>query len=276
MKHLRMVSVLTWLRFFPTASAVAAGLAAPTALVAQDLAPESVADMIYKVGVIDPLNNPNALAHAAVLERDGTRRRFDISLREGRLPSATYSWTKTSATTATLRLTGAEVVSRLEIIFSAAGRGTYREIREGSSLISTGEFRLAPVPREPSPPLLNLSTRVTLAAGQTAIQGFVVEGPAPRRVLVRAIGPSLAQFGVSNAAANPALTVFRGAAQIAANTGWGGAPSLAAVFTAVGAFALPAASRDSAVVLTLEPGSYTAHARVDTAGEVLLEVYFVN
>jgi hypothetical protein len=76
--------------------------------------------------------------------------------------------------------------------------------------------------------------------------------------------------------ANPALTVFRGATQIAANTGWGGAAGLAAVFTKVGAFALPAASRDSAVVLTLEPGSYTAHARADTAGEVLLEVYFVD
>ncbi|MBL9200148.1 MAG: hypothetical protein JNL39_06555 [Opitutaceae bacterium] len=276
MKRPPNTSFWSWFGFSPAACAIVLGMAAPTPLTAQDLAPASVVHMVYTVVVSDPLGNPNALAHAAVLQSDGVRRRINISLQEGDRPPATYSWTKTSANTATLRLTGAEVVSRLEMTFAAPGRGTYREIREGSSLVSSGDFLLAPVPRDSGPPLLNLSARVTLPAAQPAIQGFVVEGPASRRVLVRAIGPSLAQFGVANPVANPALTVFRGSTQIAANTGWGGAPSLAAVFSAVGAFALPAASRDSAVVLTLEPGNYTAHARADTAGEVLLEVYFVD
>ena len=56
--------------------------------------------------------------------------------------------------------------------------------------------------------------------------------------------------------------------------GWGGTQSLAAAFDAVGAFALEKSSRDCALVLTLEPGSYTAQVRADTAGEVLLEVNF--
>ncbi|MBI5769326.1 MAG: hypothetical protein HZA93_16150 [Verrucomicrobia bacterium] len=254
----------------------------PVLAAAQELAPESVADMFYIVAVKEPQftgGNPppvEQLPHAAVLSRDGTRTRLDVSVQLGQLAPATYAWTKTSAKTAILRLTGSDIVSRLEITFTSPGRATYREIREGRSVISSGDFLIAPVPRNLTPPLINLSSRLTLSAGQTAIQGFVVEGPAPRRVLVRAVGPTLAAFGVQNVAATPTLSVFKGATQIASNTGWAGAANLSAAFVAAGAFALPSTSRDSAVVLTLEPGDYTAQARDANGGEVLLEVYLLN
>jgi len=248
-------SFFAWFGLSPVMGAIILCLAPPATLTAQDLAPESVADMVYAVGVREPFPTSIAaveeLPHSAILGQNGIRTRINISLREGVVSPATYSWVKTSTKTATLNLTGTEIISRLEIAFVAAGRGTYREIREGRSIISSGDFLLAPVPREASPPLLNLSSRVTLSAGQLAIQGFVVDGPSQRRVLVRAIGPSLAQFGVTNPVANPALTIFRGTVQIGANTVWGGSTSLAADFTAAGAFALPATSRDSAIVLTL-------------------------
>lgn len=48
------------------------------------------------------------------------------------------------------------------------------------------------------------------------------------------------------------------------------------IFSSVGAFALSRTSKDAALVMTLEPGNYTAQVRSDTAGEVLLEVYFVD
>jgi hypothetical protein len=50
--------------------------------------------------------------------------------------------------------------------------------------------------------------------------------------------------------ADPSLTVLRGQTQIGANNDWGGGAVLTAVFNAVGAFALPVASLDAALVLT--------------------------
>ena len=178
-----------------------------------------------------------------------------------------YTWLKTGPNSGTFTLGGE---SQTLVSFTSQNVGTYRDQFGGGSITFT------PFPLSWNAPLSNLSTRLTLAPGQSATVGFVVVGLAPRRVLVRAIGPSLAQFGVSNAATNPVLTVFRNSTQRGANSGWGGAASVAAVFSMVGAFALPAASRDSALVLTLEAGDYTAQARADTGGEVLVEVYFID
>lgn len=76
--------------------------------------------------------------------------------------------------------------------------------------------------------------------------------------------------------ADPSVTVFRGQTQIAANNDWGGGATLTAVFASVGAFALPVASLDAALVLTLAPGDYTAQIKGTGAGEVIVEVYFVD
>ena len=136
----------------------------------------------------------------------------------------------------------------------------------------------APKPPPPSP-LMNLATRATLGAGGVLNPGFVIGGTTPRRVLVRAIGPWLTQFGVTGAMANPTLTVFSGALQVGANDDWGGDTNLTAIFAAVGAFGLPAASKDAAVVLSLPPGAYTVIVRGATpaeAGDVLFEAYLVE
>ncbi|MBL9209020.1 MAG: hypothetical protein JNL92_01045, partial [Opitutaceae bacterium] len=103
-------------------------------------------------------------------------------------------------------------------------------------------------------------------------------GTNARRVLVRAVGPTLSGFGVGGVLADPVLTVFRGAATFAANDNWQDQVNPAAVATAAlsaGAFALPAGSRDSALVLTLEPGAYTLRVAGagGTSGVALVEVY---
>jgi hypothetical protein len=138
-----------------------------------------------------------------------------------------------------------------------------------------------PVTVEPAPPapLMNLSTRATLGSGGVLNPGFVIGGTAPRRVLIRAIGPGLVAFGVSGVLAKPSLAVFNGSLQVAANNGWGGAADLNATFAAVGAFGLPPASNDAVLLLTLSPGVYTATIRgagANEGGEVLVEVYFVE
>ena len=129
--------------------------------------------------------------------------------------------------------------------------------------------------------LANLSTRAFVGSGDNVlIPGLVISGAAPRRVLVRAVGPGLAAFGVAGTLADPVLTVFRGSSAIATNDNWQEQANGAAIATAgveTGAFALAAGSRDSALVLTLEPGAYTCRVAGagSTTGVALVEVYLL-
>ena len=126
--------------------------------------------------------------------------------------------------------------------------------------------------------LLNVSTRGNVGAGAAAlIGGFVVAGNTPQRVLVRAIGLTLQSFGVQGALADPRLTVYRDSTIVAENDNWGGADTAAvlAAQLAVGAFPLPAGSKDAVLLLTLAPGAYTAQVSGVGAGEgvALVEIY---
>lgn len=101
-------------------------------------------------------------------------------------------------------------------------------------------------------------------------------------VLLRAVGPSLAQFGVTGVLADPQLALFRqgSTAAIQQNDNWLTAGNVAQIGLAgaqVGAFTLPANSRDSAMLVTLEPGSYTAQVSgvASTTGVALVEIYEV-
>lgn len=128
--------------------------------------------------------------------------------------------------------------------------------------------------------LANFSSRAFVGTGgNILIAGFVISGTTSETVLIRGIGPTLGQFGVSGALANPQLTLRNGSgAAIATNAGWGGGAALASVFAQVGAFALPAGSADCALVLTLPPGSYTAQiaGANSSTGVALVEVYDVH
>jgi len=132
--------------------------------------------------------------------------------------------------------------------------------------------------------LINISTRSqTGTTANTLIAGFVITGDAPKPVLVRAIGPTLGTaFNVSGALSAARLEIFRGATSIAVGDDWGapaaGAPSAATIAgttARVGAFGLPAGSRDAALLLTLEPGAYTAvvTGQGGASGVSLVEVY---
>lgn len=128
--------------------------------------------------------------------------------------------------------------------------------------------------------LLNISTRsdTTGAEGNALIAGFVIGGTTPKRVLVRAIGPSLAPFGVSGALPAARLELFRGQTSLAVSNDWGsasGASAVAAAAARLGAFALDAASRDAAVLVELTPGAYTAvmTGQGSAGGVGLVEVY---
>lgn len=124
--------------------------------------------------------------------------------------------------------------------------------------------------------LVNVSARVGVGTGaEVLIAGFVIEGGA-RAVLVRAVGPTLADFGVGGVLATPRLTVFRGAENLVEVGGVASSPTLLATAAAdAGAFGLAAGRGDAVLVATLPPGAYTA--QVDgvggTTGVALVEVY---
>ncbi len=128
--------------------------------------------------------------------------------------------------------------------------------------------------------LTNLSARAAVGTGEsTLISGLVVGGSAPKRVLIRAAGPSLAQFGVTGALTRPALALFAATgAVLAQNSAWSTSADAAAIAAAaarVGAFAFGATTADSALILNLPPGAYTAQVTgvAGATGTALLEVY---
>jgi len=129
----------------------------------------------------------------------------------------------------------------------------------------------------PSARLTNISARAQVGTGANIlVAGFVVTGTGSENLVIRGIGPTLAQFSVTGVLATPVLTIYNNAGtQIASNTGWGGTAALTAAFVQVGAFALPATSADSALIISLPAGNYSAQlaGANSSTGVGLLEIY---
>ncbi|MCX6954077.1 MAG: immunoglobulin domain-containing protein [Verrucomicrobia bacterium] len=125
-----------------------------------------------------------------------------------------------------------------------------------------------------TPRFINASVLKQVGPGFTV--GFVIGGGAWRQILVRAIGPGLAAVGVTGGfLTDPQLALHAGGTTVGLNDDWGGLTSLAAASTAVGAFQVPANSRDAVLMGTLEPGNYTVRVAgpPGQTGLVLVEVY---
>jgi hypothetical protein len=136
---------------------------------------------------------------------------------------------------------------------------------------STGTARLA-----------NISTRAIVGTGgNILIPGFYISGTSAEQLLVRADGPALTQFSVPGVLAQPTLSVYNAAgAMIASNTGWGtgsNAAQIPGLSSSVGAFPLVAGSADCALIVSLQPGSYTIQISGvgNTTGVALAEIYEV-
>ena len=128
----------------------------------------------------------------------------------------------------------------------------------------------------------NISTRAFVQTGENVmIGGFIVQGTGPKRVIIRAIGPELTQYGIADALANPRLELHNGTgALIATNDDWqttilGGIITSNQVSDIQNSGRAPTAASESAIVADLQPGNYTAIVRGvnNTAGVALVEVY---
>lgn len=120
--------------------------------------------------------------------------------------------------------------------------------------------------------LANISTRGDIGhATDVIIGGFIVGGAVPTQVIVRALGPSLASFGVSNPILDPALEIYDSDGNfVAANDNWRSSQA-----EEIEATLPPANDLEAAIVATLPPGSYTAlvHDSNHATGVGLVEAY---
>jgi hypothetical protein len=147
--------------------------------------------------------------------------------------------------------------------------------REGVALVEVYD-----VPgEEAQAKLASVALRAIAGAGaDTLIAGIVVSGAQPQRVLIRAAGPALAQFGVTGVLGAPQLILQSGNTILSQNAGWSTSSEAGAIARAagqLGLFAFPAGSQDAALIATLAPGAYTVQvASADlAAGIALIEVY---
>ena len=128
-----------------------------------------------------------------------------------------------------------------------------------------------PVPLVPAQPL-NLSTRLLVKSGDSVgIAGFIITGNEPKRLLVRGIGPSLENAGISNALANPALDLrAANGSRIRGNDDWRSHQETEIAATEIA----PRDEREAALIETLAPGAYTAILSGDgQEGVGLVELY---
>lgn len=140
--------------------------------------------------------------------------------------------------------------------------------------------QLLSVPAKPGahPQLLNISTRLRVGGGQgVGIGGFIVTGTAPKKVIVRAIGPSLGASGLTDVLMDPSLELHGGdqGTLIATIDNWRDDPAA----SELEAMAMtPADDREAATILTFLPGHYTAvvGASDGSAGTALVEMYDVD
>jgi hypothetical protein len=129
-------------------------------------------------------------------------------------------------------------------------------------------------PVSPSAQLLNVATRLkVLNRDNVLIGGFIITGTAPKRVIILGVGPSLAQF-FSGTLANPTLELHQGDTRLQTNDDWKSDQQTEIEATGLA----PTNDLESAIVRTLDPGSYTAilRGKGDTTGIGVVQAYDLN
>jgi outer membrane protein assembly factor BamB/subtilisin family serine protease len=111
--------------------------------------------------------------------------------------------------------------------------------------------------RDSQSKLLGISARARIADGDSVlIGGFVIDGNVPLKILIRGIGPGLSD-ALSDYLPNPKLTLYKDGTPIYSNDDWSGDASVASAAGSLGMSFTNTASKDAALLVTLEPGAYT-------------------
>jgi glucose/arabinose dehydrogenase len=150
----------------------------------------------------------------------------------------------------------------LGLFLKAFGRDANGEIYvlAGSNIGPSGTSGqvLKIVPAPASPALVNLATRLRVQTGDNVlIGGFILTGSAPKKVILRAIGPSLTinNQPLEGRLTDPTLTLFNSSAPVDTNDDWMNSPQKQEI---IDSLVPPTDPKESAIVATLQPGNYTA------------------
>jgi hypothetical protein len=242
----------------------------------------TLADIISSIGFAGAAA-PNA----------GNASAFDSAQTTGNYGLSTLMWQNFSAIAFSPVSATSNEMGLYSLLPGVLGGGSSTELGYFTLADTSGKFSLTftatpaqgPTPSSSAASLVNISSRADVGTGtDLEIAGFVIAGPpgSTEQVLVRGAGPTLSQFGVAGFLTNPILTLYDSAGNpLATNTGWTtaqNASEIEAATTASGAFAFPSGSADSAILVSLAPGAYTAEivgANGDT-GVALAEVYKVG
>ena len=169
----------------------------------------------------------------------------------------------------------------------ATDSGTGGGITQPGTGGSTGNNSSGTVTNLTNDPVDGRSTRGTVLSGDNVmISGFIISGDAPKTMLIRARGPTLADLGVAHVMHDPFLRLYSGQTVIAQNDNWRDTQEQAILATGldpcqpfqVGGMLPTDCSRESAILVALNPGAYTAIVS-GVAGETgvgLVEVYEVG
>jgi uncharacterized delta-60 repeat protein len=162
-------------------------------------------------------------------------------------------------------------------------QGTFNVVLSATNSLGTGTTTLTLIIGAPGSVtnegrVINLSVLAQVSSGNPIIAGFVIKGSSPQKILLRAVGPGLANM-LSGVLSAPNLKVFNSSGVVVSESNsWGGNATLVSEMARLGAFPLGTTSTDAAVLLTLNPGPYTLHVSDPgtTGGAALAEVYDAN
>ena len=145
-----------------------------------------------------------------------------------------------------------------------------------ASPFATTGFTPAFIAVQSAPLLVNLSTRGRVLTGDKVLDaGFFVKGPGSKEVLIRGLGPSLLNAGVSDALADPILELHDSSGAIlVTNDNWRETQESEIVATGIP----PTAEAEAAIIRTLAPGAYTVieRGKNEGTGVGLVEIYDLN
>jgi Phosphoesterase family len=248
----------------------------PSATHFEVIAPPAVGifqEFNFTVRALDQFNN-TATNYAGTVHFTSTS--------QGLLPPDSTLTNGTGTFSANLQTVGTHTITATDTL-NASITGTSNNILVINDKVTppppsptpTATPTVTPTPTPAAQPL-NLSTRLRVQTGDNAgIAGFIITGTAPKRLLFRGIGPSLAAFGITDVLANPTLDLRRpDGTRIRANDNWRDMQEEEIKGTGIP----PQDNLEAAIIETLDPGSYTVILRGMgmTTGVGLVEVYDLN
>jgi uncharacterized protein GlcG (DUF336 family) len=167
-----------------------------------------------------------------------------------------------------------EAIRADQVVFRGARLPYAKFPRDPTGVTSNHDEIVVTSPRALIMPggLANISSRLNVGANDNVlIAGFIITGQNPKKILIRGLGPSLAQFHISNVLTDPMLELHKPGGGVVTNDNWKSTQLIDIQATGIP----PANGLESAILVTLAPGAYTAIVRGKNGGTGvgLVEMY---